>query len=211
MESVSGSALPVACLGVLDSWRFKSVVALLVVALAGCEGVLPGFDWQQMNNQPKFQPYEECRWFSDGRAMQSPPQGTVVHAPRDPLEQASAGGAYLDHLPLPVTRELFTTGRFAFETYCAACHGANGSGDSEVARNMDLRRPPSLVDDRVRAFPPGRIFQVATEGYGLMPSYASELSPRERWAAVAYLMALQRAGAVDADKLPPGALKELSP
>ncbi|ATB48609.1 c-type cytochrome [Corallococcus macrosporus] len=38
--------------------------------------------------------------------------------------------------------------------------------------------------------PPGFYYQVITEGYGLMPSYAAELPPEQRWAVVAWLRVL---------------------
>jgi mono/diheme cytochrome c family protein len=181
-------------------------IALALAWTTGCEGVLPDVDLQQMIDQHKFQPYEACRFFPDGRAMQPPPAGTV---PRDrvlghpDVTEGVVAGRYVEHVPLPVTAALFATGRFAFDTWCAACHGVDGSGDSAVADNMELRRPPSLVDARVRAFPDGRIFQVATHGYGLMPAYDLELSTRERWAVVAYLRALQLSQGIALDELPP--------
>jgi len=175
----------------------------LLWLLCACEGVLPGFDWQQMNQQHKFQPFEPCEYFPDGRSMQPPPAGTIPRA-REPaaLEQATRGGAYVEEIPLPLTRELFVQGRFAYETYCAACHGADGGGQSEVGRNMALRNPPNLVGGGARQFPVGRIFQITSEGYGLMPSYALELTARERWAATAWVRALQRAYGVSLDDLP---------
>jgi mono/diheme cytochrome c family protein len=183
----------------------RRAVLLLVVA-CGCEGVLPEVDLQQMIDQHKFQPYEACRYFPDGRAMQPPPPDTV---PRDrPLGHADVNegvvdGRYVDRIPLALSPTLLTTGRFAFDTYCAACHGVDGRGQSEVAKNMRLRQPPSLVDARVRDFPDGRIFQVATHGYGLMPAYDLELTTRERWAVVAYLRALQLSQSIALDDLPP--------
>jgi len=75
---------------------------------------------------------------------------------------------------------------------------------------MMLRKPPSLHLARIRALPDGRIFQVATEGYGVMPSYAGDLSVAERWAVVAYVRALQLSQNVPAGSLPPAARAELS-
>ena len=127
---------------------------LLFLLWCGCEGVMPGVDWQQMNQQHKFQPFAPCDYFPDGRAMQAPPAGTV---PRDnpdaALETWTRGGAYVEQIPLPLTRELFAQGRFAYETYCAACHGADGNGQSEVARNMELRKPPSLRAEALKELP----------------------------------------------------------
>ena len=184
---------------------------VLVLAAAGCEGVFPEIDWQQMIDQFKFQPFEACRYFADGRAMQTPPDGTVPHdrvVGRPALTTGVVDGRYVDAIPVPLTRELLSAGRFGFQTYCAACHGLDGSGASPVATNMELRKPPSLLTEPVRSFPPGRVFQVASEGYGLMPSYSVELSTRERWAVVAYLRALQLSQAVKLSALPPAVRAE---
>ena len=67
---------------------------------------------------------------------------------------------------------------------------------------MELRKPPSLLEEPVTAFPPGRIFQVISLGYGLMPSYAAELPVDDRWAMVAYLRALQLSQAAELAALP---------
>ncbi len=87
--------------------------------------------------------------------------------------------------------------------YCAACHGLAGDGDSPVARNMALRKPPSLHEPRIRALPAGRLYAVVRDGYGLMPSYAEELSVGERWAVVAYVRALQLSQGARLAELPP--------
>jgi hypothetical protein len=82
------------------------------------------------------------------------------------------------------------------------CHGLTGDGASAVATNMVLRRPPSLIAAPVTEFPPGRVFQVMSVGYALMPAYASELPVPDRWAVVAYLQALQRAAGTRLAELP---------
>jgi mono/diheme cytochrome c family protein len=176
--------------------------AWLCLLLCGCEGVLPAPDWEQMIRQRKLLPYAASSWFPDGRAMQPPPAGTV---PRDRLlgQPALTGSAapaltgsaaneqHIEKIPIAVDRALLDSGRFGYETYCAACHGLVGDGEFEVSANMELRKPPSLTSDEARTWPAGRVFTIATRGYGLMPAYERELSARERWAVVAYLRALQ--------------------
>jgi hypothetical protein len=54
-----------------------------------------------------------------------------------------------------------------------------------------FRRPPSLHIDRLRDAPAGHFFDVMTNGFGAMPSYASRIEPADRWAIVAYIRALQ--------------------
>jgi hypothetical protein len=83
---------------------------------------------------------------------------------------------------------------------CAVCHGVLGDGDSQVALNMSLRRPPSLHLYRDR--PDGYIFQVISRGFGLMPSYAGSISVHDRWAVVAYVRALQLSQFASVDQLP---------
>ncbi len=184
------------------------MTGLLATALCsvGCEGIFPAPDWEQMIRQRKALPFAASQWFPDGRAMQPPPENTV---PRDrvvgdpALTEGFANGQYITKIPVAIDRALVESGHDAFDIYCATCHGLMGDGDSDVASNMDLRKPPSLISDQVRAFPPGRVFQVATKGYGLMPSYEHELSVRERWAVVAYLRALQLSQSARLDELRP--------
>jgi mono/diheme cytochrome c family protein len=186
----------------------RSVVVLL---LAGCE-LIDQPDLERMTQQRNFRPYEPTVFFADGRAMRSPPPNTVPQTRilgRPQFTDGVDGDRYLDTIPVPIDRALLERGRSRFNIFCAACHGRLGDGRSEVARNMELRKPPSLVAEPVRSFPPGRIFRAITVGYGLMPAYPNELSPQDRWATVAYLRALQLSQAIPADKLPPELRKAL--
>jgi mono/diheme cytochrome c family protein len=186
-------------------------LALLSLVAAACEDVFPELDLQRMDAQRKARAYAPSELFSDGRAMRPPPEG-AVRADRivgRPLyTDGVSGGRYADRIPLPVTRALLARGRDRFDVYCAACHGASGDGQSEVAIRMELRRPPSLVDEPARSFPPGRVYQVIDEGYGLMRSYADDLSLEERWGVVAYVGALAVAHAAPLAALPPSVRTE---
>jgi mono/diheme cytochrome c family protein len=178
----------------------------LAAAALGCnQSPFPDIDLERMIDQRKYRPYQASEFFKDGRAMRSPPEGTIA-ADRpggDPaVVDGVSGGLYVAEIPVAVNRDFVERGRANFEVFCAPCHGMAGDGDSMVARNMQLRPPPSLVDAGVRAMPAGRIFQIVTLGYGLMPSYAHNLSIDDRWATVAYVRALQLRNAVALDKLP---------
>ena len=54
-----------------------------------------------------------------------------------------------------------------------------------------LRQPPSYHDARLRDAPVGHFFDVMTNGYGAMYSYASRVAPDDRWRIGAYIRALQ--------------------
>lgn len=177
--------------------------------LSGCDDeLLPRIDLERMIDQAREKPYRESLFFADGRSMRSPPEDSVPRSRQETdLGVGEAAGAYLTRPPLPVTRSLLTMGRARFETYCAACHGIRGDGVTAVAAHMNLRRPPSLLDARVQAFPDGQIYRVIVLGYGLMRSYTEDLTtPEERWATVAYLRALQlsQGKGVSIESLPPG-------
>src|SRR5262249_30137130 len=51
--------------------------------------------------------------------------------------------------------------------------------------------PPSYHIERLRTAPVGHFYQVITKGYGSMPSYRKQVPPRDRWAIIAYIRALQ--------------------
>ncbi|HVV50916.1 MAG TPA: cytochrome c [Polyangia bacterium] len=174
--------------------RSLLVAAAVALCAGACQGVLPEPDFERMITQRNVRPYTGAPFFPDDRAMRPPPAGTIDRRQivgQPALTDGVVAGRYVTASPIPVDRALLARGRDRFDVFCAACHGVRGDGSSEVARHMELRRPPSLLEDPVRAFPPGRVFQVISLGYGLMPSYAAELPVADRWAAVAYLGALQ--------------------
>jgi mono/diheme cytochrome c family protein len=158
-----------------------------------------------MLQQAKVEVYEATPHLPHGRGVQPPPPNTVARERiigPEPVVTGRRRGQYVDRLPLPLTRELLVRGSDRYGIYCAPCHGALGTGVSQVAENMTLRRPPTLVDERARSWAPGRIYAVVTEGYGLMPSYAEALPLTDRWAVVAYLRALQLRTSVSLHELP---------
>lgn len=109
--------------------------------------------------------------------------------------------------PPPLTRDLVLRGRDRFDRICAPCHGVAGDGRSAVAGAMKLRRPPSLVDVPVTRFDDTRILTVMTSGYGVMPSYASIVTPRDRFAILQYVRVLQHRDIV-LDELSPAEQQE---
>jgi mono/diheme cytochrome c family protein len=147
-----------------------------LLALAAC-------DWSlhRMQDQPSCKPYESTGLLAAGACEQDPPDGVVAF---DPAPEPAP--------PPSVTRALLERGRDRFTRFCAACHGLAADGDSQVARAMVLRRPPSLVDAVAASLPDDRVLAVIASGYGVMPSYASVLAPRDRYAILHYVRALQQ-------------------
>jgi Cytochrome C oxidase, cbb3-type, subunit III len=168
------------------------------------------------HRQPRERAFRPSDFYADGLAMRAPPLGTVPRERRtmNPTMMAGIASAtgqvapngerivrYASRIPVPVTPALLALGRKRYDITCGTCHGPLGDGDSIVAKQMSLRPPPSL--HRYSQRPPGYIFEVATHGFGMMASYAAELTVQERWAVVAYVRALQISQNVPVSDLPP--------
>jgi len=189
-------------------------LASLLLMGAACNEQI--FNPMADHRQPRERAYRPSNFFDSGLVMQAPPPGTVPRERRTMNTTLTTGISgytgqwapngerivrYASRIPVPVTPELLALGRKRYDITCGTCHGPLGDGDSIVARQMSLRPPPSLHEYVDRA--PGYIFEVATHGFGLMASYAAELSIEERWAVVSYIRALQVSQNVPAADLPP--------
>lgn len=109
------------------------------------------------------------------------------------VQVAAEANRYADNVdtfPFPVTREVMQEGRNRYMIYCVVCHDPAGTGEGKIVER-GYTEPPSYHIDRLRRAPVGHFFQVMTEGYGSMPDYRQQLTPRQRWAVAAYIRALQ--------------------
>lgn len=87
-------------------------------------------------------------------------------------------------------RAVLERGKEAYSITCFHCHGAIGDGQGMIVKR-GFPRPPSYHIDRLRQVEDGYIFDVMTNGFGRMYSYAARVQPVDRWAIVAYIRALQ--------------------
>jgi mono/diheme cytochrome c family protein len=110
--------------------------------------------------------------------------------------------AFVREFPVAVSESLVEYGYNRYMIYCVVCHDPLGTGRGKIIER-GYTPPPSLHIERLRNAPDGRIFAVITEGYGSMPSYASQIPPADRWAIVAYVRALQLSQRFAKDDLTP--------
>jgi len=146
-----------------------------------------------MHIQPYYRPLAKSDFFADGRSARNPVDGTVA---RGDLREDSylytgkIGGNPGEYMPFPVTPDVLTRGQDRFNVYCTPCHGRVGDGNGFIP-SRGLKRPPSYHIERLRKAPVGYFFDVMTNGFGVMPDYSAQIAPRDRWAIVAYVRALQ--------------------
>ncbi len=95
-----------------------------------------------------------------------------------------------DAPPPALTQGLVERGRDEFHAFCAPCHSERGDGKGMVVQR-GFPQPPSFHTEQARAMAPADIYQVISEGRGVMYSFAARIRPADRWALVAYVRALQ--------------------
>lgn len=156
-------------------------------------------DFERMRQQQRYDAYERSRFFANGATMQAPPAHTIA---RDAAFAASGRTAspafltgaldstYATDIPIALDDATRALGAKQFTISCAPCHGAAGFGGGPVAANLVTRRPPSLRSGLAAGLPPGQMFRVITDGFGMMPPYGWQMPPRTRWAVVAYVRSL---------------------
>ncbi len=117
---------------------------------------------------------------------------------------AADGGTYDKNgsIPIPVNRALILRGQDRFNIYCSPCHGRLGNGDGMIVQR-GFPKPQTYHSDRLRAMPDGYFYDVITNGFGRMYSYASRVVPEDRWAIVAYIRALQLSQHATLQDVPP--------
>jgi mono/diheme cytochrome c family protein len=178
-----------------------------LLALSGCERLM-----RNMYEQPRLDPGEGSSLFADGLASRAPPPGSVAHAMGD-LAATSSGrrgtelparlqAAEAASAPPPLSAELLRRGQERYGIYCLPCHSALGDGDGPIVRR-GFPAPPSYHQARLRQAPDRHFYEVITQGYGVMPSYADRVAAEDRWAIVAYIRALQLSQHARIGELPP--------
>ncbi|MGB0954029.1 MAG: quinol:electron acceptor oxidoreductase subunit ActD [Planctomycetota bacterium] len=159
-----------------------------------------------MDKQDRFRPQGQVEGlFADGRMTRAQVAGTVGRDQRDinsPLHTGKSGGQLVKSIPagLTVDEKFLDRGRERFEIFCGICHGDDGKGKGTVhQRAMKLADqghatwvpPTDVTAQLISSQDDGYLFETISEGRRTMPAYASQISPEDRWAIIAYMRVLQ--------------------
>jgi mono/diheme cytochrome c family protein len=189
----------------LPSGASRWLKALCLLPLTFCLVVVAGCR-QDMHNQPKYRGLRPSVFFADGSSARPTVEGTVA---RGTLQEDQAfftgkvDKATVKELPFAIDAHVLDRGQERFAIYCSPCHDATGSGRGMVVQR-GYRQPPSFHTDRLRQADAGHFFDVITNGFGVMPDYKVQIAPRDRWAIVAYIRALQLSQHAAAADVPGG-------
>lgn len=194
-------------------------IILLIVGIFGFRGdkfsQAPIEVFPDMDHQDKVLAQTKSLFFEDGMGSRQPIAGTVPNSGDDGVFTVdfSAGrhdyystgaleGKFGNGMPkqLEITDEpsataLIGRGKDMYGVHCGICHGDSGNGKGVVAKYLGEGATPVAVANLhsfpTETHPDGYIFEVISNGKGLMGGYKHNLPVRDRWAIVAYLRTLQ--------------------
>lgn len=168
------------------SLRKTAILLATLLVSVGCR--------QDMHDAPRIDPLEPNAFFEGGRSAQQLIEGTVARGwlreDSRMYEGKDASGAFIDALPVALDADLLARGQQRYEIFCSVCHDSTGGGRGMIVRR-GFQEPPPFVDERVAGMPIGYYFDVMTNGFGVMSSYASQVPVADRWAIAAYIRVLQ--------------------
>jgi mono/diheme cytochrome c family protein len=181
--------------GVLGVLVLTSLVAVTGCA-RGCTSSRPPIHLNpSMDDQPKVRPQTASTFFYNGASMREPVPGTV---PIGGLQEdgvfftgKGADGQFVATNPVTVDEAVLARGRERYGIYCQPCHDARGDGRGILFQRGSVPTA-TFHQDKVLKYPDGQLFDVITNGVGLMSGYRWPIAPADRWAIIAYVRELQR-------------------
>jgi cytochrome c len=157
---------------------------------------------------------DTVRYFANKLSAQKPVEGTVPRADSWIREEAYTPYAYGNSLeeyeraglelqsPMSdaatnegsynCTEATFEQGKATYEIFCIMCHGAKGDGNGILVQNGKYPKVPSYYGPTLIDLPAGKMFHSITYGKNLMGSYASQLTPQQRWEVICYIQEFQK-------------------
>lgn len=184
--------------------RTRSLVGALVLVSAvaatacarGCTSSRPPIHLNpSMDDQPKVLTQTASDFFFDGASMREPVPGTIPIGGLSEDEAFTTGkgpdGQFVAKNPVPVDEAVLARGRERYTIYCQPCHDARGDGRGVLFQRGNIPTT-DYHNERVLNYTDGQIFDVITNGAGLMAGYRWPIPPADRWAIVAHVRELQR-------------------
>ncbi len=200
-----------------------ALIAVLVVGIGGFRGQYftkpPVQVFPDMDEQDKLKAQAPSTFFADRVGARLPvaetqprgfnPEGDSLIGGIPEYEFGGQAGYYFsghvgDYFGTGMPEELelnpdtaaalIRRGEERYGIYCAVCHGESGDGLGVTSR-YGVPGIANLHLDPFKAasYPDGRMYEVITNGKGMMSGYGATIPVRDRWAIVAYVRTLQAA------------------
>jgi mono/diheme cytochrome c family protein len=173
---------------------------VLVVGLSGCargctSSQPPIHLNPSMDDQPKVLAQTASPFFFNGSSMREPVPGTIAIGGLKEdtafYTGKDADGQFVAKVPVPVNEQLVARGADRYRIYCQPCHDAKGDGKGILFQRGNVPTA-SFHQEKILNYPDGQIFDVVTNGQGLMAGYKWPIPPADRWAIIAYVRQLEQ-------------------
>ena len=190
-------------------YAFIVVATVSILGFRGSTSKKPPIEvFPDMDRQARYKPQAENQFFADGRNDRPIPINSVArgnyHNQVEVFSEdfsdsylgdtvynfgKSPDGEFVQKIPIKASNELMQLGHLKYDIFCTTCHGAAGDGNGVVKQYGVLAA--TYHDDRLRDVEDGYLYDVISNGKGLMYGLKDRMSPKERWAVVLYMRALQ--------------------
>jgi len=177
-----------------------TLVLTSLVAVAGCargctSSRPPIHLNPSMDHQQKVRAQTASDFFYNGASMREPVPGTI---PIGGLQEDAAfftgkgaDGQFVETIPVTVDEAVLERGHQRYVIYCQPCHDARGDGKGILFQRGNVPTA-SFHQEKILKYPDGQLFDIVTNGMGLMPAYRWPIPPADRWAIIAYVRELER-------------------
>ena len=122
--------------------------------------------------------------FEQGPRLAAPAEAVPVQGPALIAGEPAS-------LPVPPSPNSLQRGKTLFGINCVMCHGAGGTGNGAVGAFFKPK-PFDLTSSTVQNLQDNDLFVVISQGFGVMPPFAENLSPEERWDVINYVRTLKK-------------------
>ncbi len=132
-------------------------------------------------------------------AQQQPSKTPAQNAPSYaaiPVEAAK------EQNPVKSSAESLARAKKWWSLDCAMCHGANGDGKGETAKDMKLNMADFTNPDTMKSRTDGEIYYIIKNGHNDMPAEGPRIKTEEGWDLVNYVRSFAKAKDKDADAKP---------
>jgi mono/diheme cytochrome c family protein len=127
--------------------------------------------------------------------MREPVPGTVAMGElrEDPVffTGKNAAGQFVAAIPVAVDAALLERGKQRYAIYCQPCHDARGDGKGILFQRANVPTA-TFHQEKILKYADGQLFDIITNGSGLMPAYKWPIPPADRWAIIAHVRDLEQ-------------------
>jgi mono/diheme cytochrome c family protein len=109
---------------------------------------------------------------------QQPPPAAVFTIPADASAQAN---------PVKSSPEGLAHSKKIYGYECAVCHGDDGAGSGDLAKNMKAKMPDFRDPSSLKARTDGDLFYIIQKGKGEMEGEGARLKTDDTWGLVNYV------------------------